>query len=374
MTITTAWNNIDVEIVIYAPSRSSGSLIRLIKSLERADYLGSVPNLTIELPLHVEPHLLKFLRDMKWPSRKVTIRRRVQAPRDITPTEASTWTVESFYPKDPSTSHVLILSPQTEVAPSFYHYLKYAILSYKHMSFSEENSKLLGISLELPTSKPTAEDSPFNPPIGPLAEDQVDALPHFLWQAPNSNAALYFGDKWAEFHSFLSAHLAVQETKPEVFPNEKLVSQKYPAFMELLLELALARGYYMIYPSFIAKSTSSLAKAHRDLYQLPEEFLRDASSSKATKEKEPLPPENDDESLNHGYPNTLQPIRKPLSADSTLANFLDGFSIALPQIKSLDLLSFNGETLSKDAYQYSTDEYARQFQTRYGNWYYVSEA
>ena len=358
LTVTAAWNDVNIEMIIYAPSMSSGSLIRLIRSLERADYLGSVPSLTIELPQHVEPELLNVLRDLKWPSpssSKVTVRRRVQA-HDTTPAESSAWTTESFYPRDPNTNHVLVLSPQAELAPSFYHYLKYTILKYKHEC--EANSKLLGISLDLPTSNPTADDAPFSPPSGKEGEPQ--ALPHFLWQAPNSNAALYFGDKWAEFHSFLSHRLAVQETKPEMFPPEekKLVSKRYPAFMELLLELSLARGYSMLYPSFIFQSTLSLAKAHEDLYQPPDEFLHDASS---------LAEDNDVDSLNHDdEPLPRQSIKKPVSTDSTLATFLDGFSVALPRLSSLDLLSFSGEVLSKDAFQHDTEEHAKRFQARYG--------
>ena len=340
-----------------------------MRSLEKADYLGTAPSLTIELPQDVEPQLLKFLRDVKWPaplSGKLTIRRRVQA-HNTTPAESAAWTAESFYPRDPDTCHVLVLSPQAELAPSFYHYLKFAILKYKHEP-SEAQSNLLGISLDLPTSKLAADDeAPFDAPAFParrqsLGKEETEVLPHLLWQAPNSNAALYFGDKWAEFHLFLSRRLSAEEKEPERFPpDKKLVSKKYPAFMEFLLQLALSRGYYMLYPSFIAESILSLARTHEDLYQQPDEFRHDAlveSTSEPTADG-PVDNQGTDSSPSVSQ---QQPVNeKPISTDSTLATFLEGFSLSLPWLSSLDLLSFGGRILSKDAYQQDTENYAKIF-------------
>lgn len=352
------WNEVNIEILIHAPNAFSGSLIRLIQSLEKADYLGSIPSLTIELPQRVDPQLLRFLQNMKWPPRsssKVTLRHRVQ-PHDMTSAESSIRTVEAFYPRDPHVSHVLVLSPQTELAPSFYHYLKYIILHYKQAAHAEQaSSRLLGISLELPSSKPTAGDEPFSVPPssssgGDSGSKDKQALPHFLWQIPNSNAALYFGDKWAEFHSFLSGRLAVQEANSGVPSHEKLISKRYPAFMEYLLELTRAKGYYMLYPSFPASGTFSLATVHNELYHPPEEFVHDISTPTETSVK------GTDELS----------IEKPLWMASTLTGLLDQFSPHLPQLGSLDLLSFNGDKLSGKAYRQGTEEYARLFRVRYG--------
>ena len=350
-------------MVVHAPPEASGSFIRLIRSLERADYLGSIPSLTVELPSRVDPQLLQFLQDMKWPpghSNKINIRRRIH-PQDLSPAESSARAVEAFYPKDPRTSHVLLLSPQVEVSPSFFHYLKYTLLNYKQTFPSEgESSTLFGISLDLPSSKPTVGDAPFSPPLAVSSEDDTvtkhaEVLPHFLWQAPNSNAALYFGDKWAEFHSFLSRRLALQGTGAERPAPEKLISGRYPAFMEYMLEFVRAKGYHMLYPSFQTNSTFSLVSVHSDLFSTPEEFASHASST-GTGDS----PEDANE-----WAKDAEPIKK-LNPASTLSAFTDQFSPRLPPLSSLDLLSFSGESVSKEAYREKTREYLKEFRVTFG--------
>ncbi|KAN0081045.1 hypothetical protein V8E54_004249 [Elaphomyces granulatus] len=338
------WNKVHIEIVIRAPSESSGSLIRLLKLLERADYLGSMPSLTIELPLHPDPLLHRFLQKTRWPpltTGAVTLRHYVQ-PHRLTPVESTIRTVESFYPADPSTCHVLILSPQAELSPSFFHYLKYIVLRYKYSTFAmKESAQLLGVSLELPSSYPT-DDTPFSKP-----SSRSDA-PFFRWQIPNSNAALYFGDKWVEMHSFLSNHLVARRSPSDV-ARGKIISKKFPAFMEYVLELMRVRGYYILYPSFSDKN--GLASIHNELYQPPEEFTLVDSAE---------PPQPEDQNLELGS------IERPVFQASTLTALLHKLPMVLPDISSLPLLSYNGERLDSQMSTHEAREYARNFRTTVG--------
>ncbi|KAL5051871.1 hypothetical protein BDW71DRAFT_1664 [Aspergillus fruticulosus] len=126
--------DVHIEFLIHAEPESAGSAIRLIKSLAQADFLGFSPGLTIELPSHVDPELLRFLEEMKRPSgmfSKISVRRRIQS-HQMSPGEPSLCAVEAFYPQDPTLSHVLVLSPNVELAPSFFLYLMYDILYYKY--------------------------------------------------------------------------------------------------------------------------------------------------------------------------------------------------------------------------------------------------
>ncbi|GIC89305.1 uncharacterized protein Aud_005718 [Aspergillus udagawae] len=353
-----AWNDVHVEILIQAPSESSGSLIRLIRSLEAADYLGSTPSLTIELPPRVDPQLLHFLQKLKWPpqtSSTVTLRRRIQ-PHYLTPVEASLRIVEAFYPRNPNVTHVLLLAPETELAPSFYHFLKYTTLKYKHSAQTKRTaSKLLGISLELPSSRPT-DNEPFTPPKvkKELQKSQQlgrEELPVFLWQAPNSHAALYFGDGWADLHSFLTDRLALHQPTSEKSTDEKSISKRYPAVMEYLLELIRARGYYLLYPAFPDRGTFTLATVHSELSRPPEEFLHDDQADSTT-------------TLGSSI-NQLS-VEKPLDQTSTLMPLLERFSLALPDLSSLPLLSYRGEEISELMYSQDTEEYAKKFAISYG--------
>ncbi|CAG8909235.1 unnamed protein product [Penicillium egyptiacum] len=342
-----SWNHIQIEIVVHAPSESSGSLIRLIQSLDAADYLGSTPSLTIELPQRVDSQLLQFLQHLggltQLPGR-ITIRRRIQ-PRGMGTAESSLRTVESFYPRDPEMTHLLLLSSQTELSPSFYHYLKFTVLNYKQSSRAKRIfSKMIGISLELPSSKPTANSQSFTPP--PMTvEGKEQFLPSFLWQAPNSNAALYFGNAWAEFHSFMANRLSTPESAAA--SQTKFISEKFPAFMEHMLEMIRAKGYYLLYPSFPGIKSSAIATVHNELYQRPEEF---GDSKPATSDEE----------------GTLVSVESPLNRASTIMPLFDLFSSGLPDLDALPLLSYDGEGLTAAAYTKKTEEYAQQFRNYYG--------
>src|SRR2546421_86561 len=132
-----AWNAITIDIVVQPPPESSGSLIRLLKSLQQADYFGSPPpRLSIDLPAKVDRATLQFLDHFEWPPKRedsmephikqLTVRHRISR-QHISSEEASVRFLESFYPLSPEKSHVLVLSPQTELSPLYYHYLKYTL-------------------------------------------------------------------------------------------------------------------------------------------------------------------------------------------------------------------------------------------------------
>lgn len=240
-------------------------------------------------------------------------------------------------------SHVLLLSPQIELSPLYYHYLIYHLLEYKYSAHGKETKNsphLMGISLELPTH--FLNDS--EPLIPPLKEDPLsnrkggtagDPTP-FLWQAPNSNAALYFGDKWMEFHSFLTARLS----KPPM-TRTKLISQKHPSWLEFLLELMCARRYSLLYPSF-SIDDEAIATVHNELYQVPEEFPREPSTPASVPELYP------DEPLSLVYERKDRPppnTENSLSS-STLLSILPK-SGDLPEIPDLPLLAFDGSTLTQ---------------------------
>ncbi|PGH00296.1 hypothetical protein GX51_05900 [Blastomyces parvus] len=358
-----AWNKLDLQILVQAPPASSGSLTRLLRSLQRADYFGDTPGLTIELPHNVDPPLLEHLKSFKWPPNgehsHFTLRRRIQSG-SITPQEATLRTVDSVYPKDPAYSHVLVLSAQTELAPSYYHYLKYAILKYKYSHSTKKSMRsLLGISLELPSAAPTVHSEPFTPPTRSdhpdVFQDTEKEIPVFLWQAPNSNAALYFGDKWVEFQSFLSNRLGAARG-PDAKKHPNLISNKFPSWMEYMLELIRARGYYLLCPSFPASTTTHtvLATIHNELYRLPEEYASDP----------------DQVLVGVGTPAQeadLGSIEKPLAGSSTISNLLQLFPAGLPkEISPLHALPYSQKDRSSANLAERTRVYLKGFRERIG--------
>ncbi|KAI1749901.1 hypothetical protein F4782DRAFT_285689 [Xylaria castorea] len=281
------WNKVKIDISIQATAKASGSLIRLLRSLSTADYTSSaIPHITIELPHHIDTATQNFLNSFAWPpshvpnltnKRYLSLRHRISR-RKLTEEETSARFLESFWPAQPQQSHVLVLSPHVEVAPQFFNYLKYLLLEYRYSATAEFHNwgqHLFGIGLEQPLVTLDGEQ-PFSPPLFKHPEDvsgQIGGTPNpFLWQAPSSNAVLFFGDKWIELHDFVSRTMQVNENfdaMPTIV-SEKVISKQHPAWLEQALRLARIRGYWFLYPG--NEVGERLATVHGELYTIPEEF------------------------------------------------------------------------------------------------------
>ncbi|MCJ1381145.1 hypothetical protein MMC17_004254 [Xylographa soralifera] len=371
-----AWHNTYVDILIHAPLGSSGSLIRLLRSIEEADYFGCRrPHLTIELPTDIDPPTWSFLQNLVWPPldpsgapriSQVTLRHCI--PRDrVGSEEASARFVESFYSARPQQSHVLVLSPQVQLSPVYYHYLFYNLLEYKYAAYggqAEEAENFMGISLDLP-SRSLDNARPFLPPVTKTKDDvhttsdepSITPLPlPFLWQAPNSNAALYFGDKWAEFHSFLTNRLLVQQRHPS--SRTRIISPEHPSWTEYLLELMRTRGYTLLYPNL--PSPESLATVHNELYQPPEGTTPLAPSKATADSADPFIVNPLLTSLEH-----LPHQERPLLTTPLLTMLpSDG---DLPALASLPLLSYFGEALTPWSAKKEAARFANDFRSQIGH-------
>lgn len=87
-----------------------------------------MPHLTIELPSVIEDPLEKLLFNFQWPPygvnqprkpQMLSLRHRIPR-RKMNAEESSVRFLESFWPSNPAQSHVLILSPHTEITPQFF--------------------------------------------------------------------------------------------------------------------------------------------------------------------------------------------------------------------------------------------------------------
>ncbi|KAM0275699.1 hypothetical protein ACHAQH_007496 [Verticillium albo-atrum] len=288
-----AWHKVSIDILIHAPPTGSGSLGRLLKSLNEADFAaGTMPHLTIELPQVVEAATQRTLQMFKWPPARIaqtygnaqmlSLRHRIPRER-LTEEESSVRFLESFWPRSTEHSHVLVLSPQVELTPQFFHYLKFTLLEYRYSrtALSQQwDRQIMGLSMILPQTY-------INGTLGfeepdPLDPDQ-QAGGGFLWQAPHSDAVLFMGDKWVELHRFVSQTLERQhDASPPAVLSKKEVSKQYPSWLEHVLRLSQARGYLTAYPG--AETASVMATVHRDLSQPPEEYWKEVAAEGPPKE------------------------------------------------------------------------------------------
>lgn len=304
---------------------------------------------------------------------QVTLRHRI--PRhNYNAEEASSHLIESFYPARPKDSHVLLITPQAELSPVYYHYVMYNLLEYKYSTFgqhSPESKNLMGLSLELPDLYLNASQY-FDPPMlehdDPKRSSRESPEPtQFLWQAPNSNAALYFGEKWVELHSFLSARISLQDprvpakTRPPT--REKLISTSYPSWMEYVQELMRARGYSLLYPNF-PNTEDAIVTVHEEHYQPPEEYSRTRTHSPSA----PLPTldPNDPFIADPSDLAAILPVQsEPPLLGSNLVSILP-YAGDLPELTHLPMLSHDGSAISRSTSASAARNFADQFRSDIG--------
>jgi hypothetical protein len=338
-----------------------------LDSLSKADYSETAPpRLTIELPHEVEEPTKRFLEKYRWPpsdymldgnANQLNLRHRISQP-GLTLEENAIRFLESFWPVNPSTSHLLVLSPQVELSPLYFQYLKYFILEYRYSNQWAGERHFMGVSLDLPSTY-LNDTTSFSPPkkVGQSSSDSESAI-SFLWQAPNSNAALYFGDKWTELHSLLSHSLKSRHKLPTPATlNAKEVSKTYPSWLEDILKLARTRGYYMLYSTLADQTT--IATIHNELYRPPEEF------SKLGDEGPDGPPVGEvDFTADPAQHLSLQHTEKPL-ASTLLLSLLpsEGF---LPSLTDMSLLSWDGKEMTKMQMEEAASNYSQVFRREIG--------
>ncbi|KAF2103585.1 hypothetical protein NA57DRAFT_64065 [Rhizodiscina lignyota] len=373
-----AWHKVSVDILVHAPPDSIGSLRRLMQSLSEADYTGlNYPRLIVELPAEVDYMTKFFLDELKWPpkqhdvlshSNSLIIRHRIPSKK-ISAEEATVRFAESFYPTHADDSHVLVICPQAQVSPLYFQYLMYNILEYKYSRYQADGvSSLLGLSLDVPSTSldgsasfvpPSTKDLPSG---NPYKEPQDSPIP-FLWEAPSSGAALYFGDKWIEIQSFLTNRI---DARKKHHPKKKEVSAAFPAWVEYFLELIRARSYAMLYPGL--ESGESLVIVHEESFHVPEEFT-EPTETPATR-----PAESDLEAF--VTPATFPTSRDDYDASEEERPLLTSsarplhqvlpFDADLPGLRLIPYLSSSGEKTSVANAARIAEAYADHFRREVG--------
>lgn len=265
------FGHVQIDLVIHVQPETATSVIRLLRSIQAADYSGwNMPRIILELPPYPDSFLMNYLSRFKWPSEgpgggsKLILRHRANIS-PFTAARAVTWVVESFYPTISAASHVLILSPDAELSRGYYHYVMYTLLEYRYSArHTDLMEYTIGMALHLPEQAPDHKTAaPWRTP------GETHAMT--LWQVADSNAAIYLGERWVELHYFLGQRLERDPNMAKRVKNTEIMSPQSPAWVHTMIEMMKARNYYMLYPSFIAKEGTTIATIHGELQQLPEE-------------------------------------------------------------------------------------------------------
>ncbi|KAF2024569.1 hypothetical protein EK21DRAFT_104588 [Setomelanomma holmii] len=368
-----SWHRPTVDILIQVPPDSS-SVLRLLQSIKKADYSGlKPPRIILELPTQLDVSVKRHIENFKWPlhtatpsaGSSVTLRRRILTHR-TTQEDAAIRFLELFYPANTANSHVLLLSPQAQLSPLYFHYLHYALLEYKYSSFGQEDSSdMMGVSLELPSVLLDGKSKLPLPTLDDMYTNRYKRLfptapsTPFLWQAPNSHATLFFGDKWAELHSYLGNRVIKHQEGPKMASRIKLITESLPAWTEYMLEFMRARGYSLLYPTM---SSETLVTVHNELYHMPEEYtpasdkqdsttlIADADEPFLRAEIPPRPPNNPE---------------PPLIGSKSLHLALP-FDGDLPEVPHMPRMLYDGQLVHITNVSKVAREYADKFREEVG--------
>ncbi|EOA87071.1 uncharacterized protein SETTUDRAFT_89589 [Exserohilum turcica Et28A] len=368
------WHDPIVDILIQVPPGSS-SVLRLLQSIKDADYSGlRPPRITIELPAELDLSVKERIESFKWPPNSdehtvgggLVIRRRIANHHDSQEAAAIRF-LELFYPANPSKSHVLLLCPQAQVARQYFHFVHYMVYEYKYSIFgAPESGGLMGVSLELPLTHLDNKKKLQPPTIKDMHNDQYKvSYPNakdapFLWQAPNSHATLFFGDKWAELHSFLSKRVTKRQALKKSVSRAKLVSETQPAWTEYMLELMRARGYSLLYP---AMTSDAFVTIHNELYQAPEEFR----VPPPTAGQEAQVPEKEDVFVRTGESRRAPPtVERHMVAGAVPLHEALPFDGNLPNIADLPRLLYDGQKIHPANVSIIAQSFADEFRQEIG--------
>jgi hypothetical protein len=235
-------------------NRRLDSLQRLCRSLLGADYMG---DLNIGLEFHLEADqpaaVMAYVTDFVWPFGPKIVHARVVRAGLISVV------VESWYPTDDN-EYLVLLEDDIEVSPYFYWWVRTALTAY-HRAGAPAN--ILGISLYTPRVVETAQGDerlpishrPFDPQ-GLIFNLTGRLNSPFLQQLPCSWGAVYFPRIWREFAAFMDfrtarGNLSSTEAHAGRFTIPRSTTTGWKAsWKKFMIEMAWARGYFMMYPNF----------------------------------------------------------------------------------------------------------------------------
>lgn len=344
------WHTPTVDVLVHVPPDSS-SVLHLLASLQRADYAGlGCPRLTLDLPASLDASVSRALETFAWPptssshsASQLVLRRRIARP--ATQDSAAIAFLESFYPATPD-AHVLVLDPAVQLAPVYFHYVKYALLAHRYAATRDD--AVMGVSLELPALLVDGI-TPLKPPqtvdvqSGP-SQGVHGGVP-FAMQAPNPHASLFFGDMWAEWHDFLGRRVSPNKGKTKGVTRAKLVSETLPSWTEYMLEFMRARGGFVLYPATTSKE--KLASVHTALANPPEEFATESSP------EDPFlraPPSSSHPKISEPPLLGRDPIHHSLPQDADL-----------PTLQNLPQLLYNGHKVDPSSVAVIAAKYRKEF-------------
>ncbi|RID73891.1 hypothetical protein BRARA_B01016 [Brassica rapa] len=233
------WNKMRVSVNIITQNRAQ-SLLRLLKSLSNAYYLGDEIPLSFNMDSKVDEETIKVVTTFDWPHGPKTLRRRIIQGGLIRAVS------ESWYPASDD-DFGLLLEDDIEVSPYYYLWIKYSLLAYHYdpqVSFPELSS----ISLYTPKIVEVVKERPkWNP-----TEFFKQIHPHtpYLHQLPCSWGAVFFPKQWREFYVYMNMRFTENAKENPVQIPKSRTNGWQASWKKFLIDMMYLRGYVSLYPNF----------------------------------------------------------------------------------------------------------------------------
>uniref|UniRef100_A0A803M3J0 Glycosyltransferase family protein 2 n=1 Tax=Chenopodium quinoa TaxID=63459 RepID=A0A803M3J0_CHEQI len=233
------WNKMRISINIITQNRVR-SLMRLLKSLTNAYYLGDDIPISFNVDSRVDEATIKLLSTFEWPHGTKTLKRRIIQGGLIRAVS------ESWYPSSDD-DFGLLLEDDIEVSPYYYLWIKYALLAYHYdpqVSFPELSSISLYTPriVEVVKERPKWNATEFFQRIHPNTP--------YLHQLPCSWGAVFFPKHWREFYVYMNMRFTEDPKKNPVQIPKSRTNGWQASWKKFLIDMMYLRGYVSLYPNF----------------------------------------------------------------------------------------------------------------------------
>lgn len=237
-----AWHAPRVVIVVITWRRAH-SLKRLCNALASADYLGDEVPIRFALDANADDPTHRFISQFHWPHGPKSVHARA-AHAGLATAVVESWTPAS------DDEYAVLLEDDIEVAPSFYAWLKYALLMYRYSGEAAADPDMIGISLYTPR---LVEVKIPRRRVNLHAE--LRGQP-FAQQLPCSWGALFYAQPWRNFREWLLLRTGADSPKRIAIPDSAVPGWK-GSWKKFLIELMYLRAKWMLYPNFRNQSSFS---------------------------------------------------------------------------------------------------------------------
>ncbi|KAF7154394.1 hypothetical protein RHSIM_Rhsim01G0215800 [Rhododendron simsii] len=239
------WNKMRISINIITQTRAK-SLLRLLKSLTDAYYVGDEVPITFNMDSRVDEDTIKAVNSFAWPHGPKILKRRIIQGGLIRAVS------ESWYPSSDD-DYGLLLEDDIEVSPYYYLWVKYALLAY-HYDPQVSLPELSSISLYTPRLVEVVKERPkWN------ATEFFKKTPNtpYLHQLPCSWGAVFFPKHWKEFYVYMNMRFTENAKENPVQIPKSRTNGWQASWKKFLIDMMYLRGYVSLYPNFPEQASFS---------------------------------------------------------------------------------------------------------------------